>query len=115
MNKMRHDSDRQTARFGDVVKDMTWILNRLFVAIFLMATLAARAILMAATPTTTPTPGPDAVITQLETSVIAGEGVNVNALSSTIQTGTVLTTTYKWDFGKPCGQYNVLPGWNAGH
>jgi PKD repeat protein len=112
---MRHDSDRQTARFGDVVKDMTWILNRLFVAFFLVATLVASAILMAATPTTTPTPGPDAVITQLETSVIAGEGVNVNALSSTLQTGTVLTTAYKWDFGKPCGQYNVLPGWNAGH
>jgi hypothetical protein len=72
-----------------------------------------------------PTPAPAApttnsgglkpVITQLETTVIAGEGVNVNALTSVIPTGTVLTTTYKWDFGDPGSKYNVLPGWNAGH
>jgi hypothetical protein len=64
---------------------------------------------------TTNTGGLKPVITQLETTVIAGEGVNVNALSSVIPTGTVLTTTYKWDFGDPGSQYNVLPGWNAGH
>jgi PKD repeat protein len=61
------------------------------------------------------TPGPKPVITQLQTTVIAGEGVEVNALTSTILSGTVLTTTYKWDFGDPTSKYNVLPGWNAGH
>jgi hypothetical protein len=64
---------------------------------------------------TATTPNPTAVITQLQTTVIAGEGVNVNALSSTLPVGTVLTTLYTWDFGNPCGSYNVLPGWTAGH
>lgn len=58
---------------------------------------------------------PAAVITQLETSIIAGEGVNVNALSSTVHNGTALTTKYQWDFGDAGSQYNDLTGWNAGH
>jgi hypothetical protein len=77
-------------------------------------------------PTPLPTPpvsspvsssasAPTPVITQLETSVITGEGVNVNALSSTIKNGTALTTTYQWNFGDAGSEYNNLTGWNAGH
>lgn len=73
-------------------------------------------------PTPTPTPpvsssamAPKPVITQLERSVITGEGVNVNALSSTIKNGTALTTTYNWNFGDAGSAYNNLTGWNAGH
>lgn len=58
---------------------------------------------------------PTAVITQLETSIVAGEGLNVNAVNSAIQNGTVLTTQYHWDFGDPGSAYNDLTGWNAGH
>jgi hypothetical protein len=59
--------------------------------------------------------GPTAVITQLENSIIAGEGVEVNAINSTNTVGSALTTLYKWDFGDPGSQYNDLTGWNAGH
>jgi hypothetical protein len=73
-------------------------------------------------PTPVPTPpvstsasAPKPVISQLETSVITGEGVNVNALSSAIKHGTALTTTYNWNFGDAGSEYNNLTGWNAGH
>jgi hypothetical protein len=56
-----------------------------------------------------------AVITQLETGIITGEGVNVNALSSTLTSAGALNTKYEWDFGDPGSQYNDLTGWNAGH
>ena len=68
-----------------------------------------------AAPTVPNPAAPQPVITQLETTIIAGEGVNVNALSSVIPTGTPLTTTYSWNFGDVGSKYNVLPGWNAGH
>jgi hypothetical protein len=67
-------------------------------------------------PPAAPAPtAPTAVITQLETSIVAGEGVNVNALNSTIQNGTVLTTQYHWNFGDTGSAYNDLTGWTAGH
>jgi hypothetical protein len=71
-------------------------------------------------PPSLPTPppsghGPSAVITQLQSSIIAGEGVEVNALNSTAGVGSPLTTIYKWDFGDPGSQYNNLLGWNAAH
>jgi Ca2+-binding RTX toxin-like protein len=67
-------------------------------------------------PPAAPVPtAPTAVLTQLETSIIAGEGVNVNALASTIHNGTALTTRYQWDFGDAGSAYNDLTGWNAGH
>lgn len=56
-----------------------------------------------------------AVITQLEQSITAGEGVEVNAFNSALHVGTPLTTQYHWDFGDPSGRYNDLTGWNAGH
>lgn len=75
--------------------------------------------------TTTPTggtgsgtasaPATRAVITQLEQSITAGEGVEVNAFNSTLHVGTPLTTQYHWDFGDPNGRHNDLTGWNAGH
>jgi hypothetical protein len=66
-------------------------------------------------PATAVPTAPTAVITQLETSIVAGEGVNVNALNSTVQNGTPLTTKYQWDFGDAGSAYNDLTGWNAGH
>ena len=56
-----------------------------------------------------------AVITQLETSIIAGEGVEVNALSSKLNGANPLLVKYAWDFGDPNSQFNTLPGWTAGH
>lgn len=58
---------------------------------------------------------PQAVITALQTSVLAGEGVEVNALNSILHVGTPLTTQYHWNFGDPSGEYNTLNGFNAGH
>ena len=45
----------------------------------------------------------------------AEHSVFVDALSSTLGSGTVLNATYKWTFGDPNGAYNTLVGWNAGH
>ena len=80
----------------------------------------AQATRPASQPTTAPTTAPAtqpsvAVITQLETNVTTGQGVEVNALSSTINSGSWLNATFAWDFGDPGSQYNNLPGWNAGH
>jgi hypothetical protein len=54
-------------------------------------------------------------ITQLETNIIAGQGVNVNALSSALNGQSALTINYHWNFGDPGSEYNDLPGWTAGH
>jgi len=56
-----------------------------------------------------------AVITQLEQSITAGEGVEVNAFNSLLHAGSPLTAQYHWNFGDPTGRYNDLTGWNAGH
>ena len=67
------------------------------------------------TPSTPTTSVLKAVITQLESNIIAGEGVNVNALASTLSSAGPLNTRYQWNFGDPGSQYNDLTGWTAGH
>ncbi|HXE53068.1 MAG TPA: PKD domain-containing protein, partial [Tepidisphaeraceae bacterium] len=61
------------------------------------------------------TDGTQAVITQLGTTVMVGEGVNVNGTSSTLGAGTDLTDIYQWNFGDPNSRFNTMTGWNAGH
>jgi len=56
-----------------------------------------------------------ALITQLETNITAGEGVEVNALTSQLNGASPLIVKYQWNFGDPNSQFNTLPGWNAGH
>src|SRR5262249_49017405 len=58
---------------------------------------------------------PSAVITVLEKSINAGEGIHVHGLNSALNGGTVLTARYAWDFGDPGSLYNNLVGFNAGH
>lgn len=75
------------------------------------------------TQTTTPPPSttydpnaPVAAITAVNaTSILPGQSVFVNALNSTLNAGTYLTTKYQWDFGDPNSQFDQLTGWNAGH
>jgi hypothetical protein len=72
------------------------------------------------TPVTTTAPAPkgsapQAIINQMENTVIVGEGVNVNGLNSVLHNGTQLTAKYQWNFGDPTGRFNDLTGWNAGH
>lgn len=45
----------------------------------------------------------------------AGHSVFVNALSSSVGSGTQLNATYSWNFGDSNSEYNNLTGWNAGH
>lgn len=66
-------------------------------------------------PSTQPAHATTAVITQLETTGLAGEGVEVNAIKSTMAAGTWLTCSFAWDFGDPGSAFNRLPGWSAGH
>ena len=58
---------------------------------------------------------PLAVISLLGQAGVASHAVHVNALQSQLNAGTPITAHYRWDFGDPAGEYNVLPGWNAGH
>ena len=58
---------------------------------------------------------PKAVITKLETTVLAGQGIEVSGLSSVLHTGSALNTTWQWNFGDTNGRYNDLTGWTAGH
>jgi PKD repeat protein len=44
-----------------------------------------------------------------------GMVVNVDALSSTVGTGTQITSSYAWDFGDAGTQYDQLTGFNAAH
>lgn len=69
-------------------------------------------------PTQLNTPAADgtqAVISEVSTQVIAGEGVSVNGVASPLGAGTILNATYQWDFGDPSGRHNNFTGWNAGH
>lgn len=70
-------------------------------------------------PTSEPTPDPTAPIAAITTdspiSILPGQSVFVDALNSTLNAGTTLTTQYQWNFGDPSSQYNQLVGWNAGH
>jgi hypothetical protein len=43
------------------------------------------------------------------------ETVNVQALSSTFGSGTLLNSTISWNFGDPGSEYNTLVGFNAAH
>ena len=43
------------------------------------------------------------------------ESVNVQALNSTLGSGTLLNSTITWDFGDPGSEYNTLVGFNAAH
>jgi Ca2+-binding RTX toxin-like protein len=81
------------------------------------------------TPTGTPTLGawtsftksnasydaPQLVVKVLGQTVIAGQQIHANALSSTLRTGTILTAKFDWNFGDPGGAYNSLRGWNVAH
>ena len=51
----------------------------------------------------------------MESSIVAGEGVHVQALNSQLNSGTPLNARYAWDFGDPGSEYNDLVGFNAGH
>jgi len=48
-------------------------------------------------------------------SILAGEVAQVQGLSSTLGSGTVLDARYVWNFGDPHSQYNELEGFNAAH
>src|SRR5207302_4942331 len=58
---------------------------------------------------------PQPIIQAIETTVLAGQGVEVNGLNSVVHSGNPLTTKYHWNFGDVGGKYNDLTGWNAGH
>jgi PKD repeat protein len=60
-------------------------------------------------------PKPVAVITQLAGPRITGLVVNVDGLSSTLNSGTPEESTYAWDFGDPNTQYNQMTGYTAAH
>jgi PKD repeat protein len=68
------------------------------------------------TPTLNPhAPRPVAVITQMAGPRITGLVVNVDGLSSTLNSGAPEDATYAWDFGDPNTQYNQMTGYNAAH
>jgi hypothetical protein len=83
------------------------------VVLFLLAFLANPHLGAAGERVADGAPGP--VITQLQSTVIAGEGVEVNAIKSKLSVGSPLTARYKWDFGDPGSAYNNLTGFSAGH
>jgi len=58
---------------------------------------------------------PKAVIDTLAGPRITGIVVNVDGLSSSIGTGTCITSNYAWDFGDAGSQFNQLTGFNAAH
>ncbi len=58
---------------------------------------------------------PVAVITQLPGPRFTGLVVNVDALSSTLNSGTPITSNYQWNFGDPNTPYNEMTGYNAAH
>jgi PKD repeat protein len=56
-----------------------------------------------------------AVITELAGPRFTGLVVNVDALSSTLNAGTPITSNYQWNFGDTGGSYNEITGYNAAH
>ncbi len=59
---------------------------------------------------------PNAVISMVSSKTInAGQSIDVNALSSSLNAGTPLTARYVWDFGDSGSAYNTLEGFNAAH
>jgi hypothetical protein len=58
---------------------------------------------------------PVAVITQLAGPRFTGLVVNVDALSSTLNSGSPITSNYQWNFGDPNAPYNQITGYNAAH
>lgn len=66
-------------------------------------------------PNVDPT-APVAVLTPTSaTSILPGQAVFVNGLTSVLNGGTCLTAKYQWDFGDPGSQFDQLVGFNAGH
>jgi hypothetical protein len=66
-------------------------------------------------PDSTDSDAPRAVIDVMDASVAAGQSIQVNGVSSTLNSGDALGATYDWDFGDPAGKYNKLTGFNAAH
>lgn len=67
--------------------------------------------------TYTVTPLKAVITTTTPTSIIAGEAVHVQGLSSGLGVGTPLTTRFHWNFGDSTSgsEYNDLDGFNAAH
>ena len=58
---------------------------------------------------------PVAAISLLDAEVPAGTSIFANALSTTLKTGTVLTSKYEWNFGDTGSKYNTMTGFNVAH
>jgi hypothetical protein len=59
---------------------------------------------------------PNAVITAVTSrSIHAGQSVDFNALSSSLNSGSPITARYAWDFGDSGSKYNMLEGFNVAH
>jgi flagellar motor switch/type III secretory pathway protein FliN len=56
-----------------------------------------------------------ATISAITRSTQQGHAIHVHALNSKLNSGTVLTNTFEWDFGDKGSKYNTLRGWNAAH
>lgn len=67
------------------------------------------------TPSSSGTGFPKAVIKAISTTIAAGQSFHADAMSSSLTTGTPLTTRYQWDFGDAKSKYNNLEGFNASH
>ena len=61
-------------------------------------------------------PSPVARITSITgLSVIAGQAVHVDGLTSSLNSGQPITARYEWDFGDANARFNKLVGFNAAH
>jgi PKD repeat protein len=61
-------------------------------------------------------PAPKPVIRMIgDADLVAGGTVHVHGLESALNDGTLLNTTFEWNFGDPSGRYNELKGFNAAH
>ena len=58
---------------------------------------------------------PTARINLMDATILPGQAVHVDALNSTLRSGTPLTARYEWDFGDGGSKYNKLVGFNASH
>jgi SdrD B-like domain/PKD domain/Right handed beta helix region len=58
---------------------------------------------------------PQAVLQLLAPVKMVGIAIVVQGNSSSLGSGSPITTNYQWNFGDPSGQYNTLPGYNASH
>lgn len=60
---------------------------------------------------------PTAKIVLMDNSIMVGQGVYVQATTSSVKVGSLLTATYSWNFGDgtAASTFNSLDGFNAGH